>query len=254
VAATASKCLYLDTMGLFEPSISSTWYDTKIVDQFLHKSWDGHMKTKDQLYKILCKHLDCLKGKGITMKYIQCDNAGKQGRKLAELCKACGIQMEYTAPNMPQQNGVVEWKIAMDHDHAYTMLLAAHLIKKAWHLLRAKAESMATKLSNLAWNQQVKGVLNDLFNRKPGKLHPGQLIEFGWVGYVTIWKQIKTKWVDSALWWGIPMTTVVTHIICTTPWQIMSKTPATCAGLHGHVWTLQKQWKSLRLLPVSNLQ
>ena len=70
-----------------------------------------HMKSKDQLYKILCKHLDCLKGKGITMKYIQCDNAGKQGRKLAELCKAHGIQMEYTAPNMPQQNGSLSRKL-----------------------------------------------------------------------------------------------------------------------------------------------
>jgi len=49
-----------------------------------------------------------LEGEGITVKYIWCDNTGKQGRKLAEPCKACGIQMEYTAPNMPQQNGVIE--------------------------------------------------------------------------------------------------------------------------------------------------
>jgi len=62
VAATASKCLCLDTMGPFEPSISGTQYDTKIVDQFLCKSWDAHMKTKDQLHKILRKHLDYLKG------------------------------------------------------------------------------------------------------------------------------------------------------------------------------------------------
>jgi len=33
--------------------------------------------------------------------------------------------MEYMAPNTPQWNGVVEQKIAMDCDHAYTMLLAA---------------------------------------------------------------------------------------------------------------------------------
>jgi len=59
------------------------------------------------------------------------------------------------------------------------MLLAACLTEKAWNLLRAKAESMAKKLSNLVWNQQVKGVPNGLFDRKPGQIHPGQLIKFG---------------------------------------------------------------------------
>jgi len=64
---------------------------------------------------------------------------------------------------MLQQNRVMEWKIAMDRDCAYATLLAMQLTKQARHLLRAEAESMAMKLSNLAWNQQVKHVLNDLF-------------------------------------------------------------------------------------------
>jgi len=62
--------------------------------------------------------------KGITIKYLQCNNAGKQGRRLADLCQACRITREYTTPNMPQQNGVMEQKIAMDRDCAYAMLLA----------------------------------------------------------------------------------------------------------------------------------
>ncbi len=70
VATKAGKRLCLDTMGPFKPSISSTWYNAKIVDQFLGKSWDVHMKTKDQLQKILCKHLDYLKEQGIIVKYL----------------------------------------------------------------------------------------------------------------------------------------------------------------------------------------
>jgi len=90
------------------------------------------MKSKDQIYNLLKTHLDILHGKGITIKYLQCDTAGKQGGRHAELCQqAHGITMEYMAPNMPPQNGVVEWKIAMDRDHAYAMLLAAQLTKKA---------------------------------------------------------------------------------------------------------------------------
>ena len=42
-----------------------------------------------------------------------------------------------------------------------------------------------------------KGVPNDLFNGKLGHISPMNLIEFGQIGYVTIWKQIKKKWVDK---------------------------------------------------------
>ena len=133
------------------------------------------------------------------MKYLWCDNAGEQDKKLAEFCKACGIQVEYMATNTPQQNGIVKQKIATDHDCAYAMLLAAQLTKTSQNLLRAEAESMAIKLLNMAWNQQVEGVLNDLFDGKLGQLHPGQLIKFGQVGYVTIRKQIKTKWEDKSM-------------------------------------------------------
>ena len=88
MAATAGEHLCLDTMGPFEPSISGPQYNAKIVDQYSHKSWDVHMKTKDQVHEILQKHLEYLKGQGIIMKYLRCDNAGEQGKKLAEFCKA----------------------------------------------------------------------------------------------------------------------------------------------------------------------
>jgi len=44
--------------------------------------------------------------------------------------------MEYTAPDMLQQNGVVEQKITTDRNLAFAMLLlAAQLTEKAWHML-----------------------------------------------------------------------------------------------------------------------
>jgi len=54
---------------------------------------------------------------------------------------------------------------------------------------------MATKLSNMSWNHQVKGIPNDLFDGTPGRLTPDQLMEFGRIGYVTIRKKIRQKWV-----------------------------------------------------------
>jgi len=94
-------------------------------------------------------------------------------------CQACRITMECMAPNMPQQNGVMEQKITMDGDHTYAMLLVTQLTEQARHLLWAEVECMAMKLSNLAWNQQVRGVPNDLFNGQPGHISLMQLIKFG---------------------------------------------------------------------------
>jgi len=58
---------------------------------------------------------------------------------------------------------------------------------------------MATKLSNMSWNHQVKGIPNDLFDGTPGHLTPDQPVEFGRIGYVTIWKKIHQKWVPHAV-------------------------------------------------------
>jgi len=90
-----------------------------------------------------------------------------------ELCQACGITMEYNAPNMLQQNGLAERKIVTNCDHDYAMHLAPQESLKS--LSRAEAASTAMKLSNLAW-KQVKGIPNDLFNIWPGHLSPMQLL------------------------------------------------------------------------------
>ena len=54
-----------------------------------------------------------LPNKGKVVKYIQCNNAGKN-LKLKENCDRLnlGIEFEFTAPNTPQQNGIVERKFA----------------------------------------------------------------------------------------------------------------------------------------------
>ena len=50
-----------------------------------------------------------LRNKGKVVKYIRCDNAG-ENIKLKEECERLnlGIEFEFTAPNTPQQKGIVE--------------------------------------------------------------------------------------------------------------------------------------------------
>jgi len=154
---------------------------------------------KDQILDLVKGHLDMLRGQGKEIKFLRCDNAGEQGSKLAALCKERGIQIEYTAPNMPQQNGLVERKIATDRNRAFAMLLAAQLTDQARNMLRAEAESTATKLSNMAWNTKAKGIPNELFQSGSTRLRLEHLIKFGRIGYVTICKQIKKKWTEKSI-------------------------------------------------------
>jgi len=135
MATKPGEQLYMDLTGPFPLSLGGSRYDAKIVDQFSRKPWGGHLRTKDQVYNILKKHLVYLKGKGITTQYLRCDNASEQGNKLVDLCKSYGITMEYTAPNTPQQNGIVEQKIAMNRDRVNAMLLAARLTDHAHSIL-----------------------------------------------------------------------------------------------------------------------
>ena len=50
----------------------------------MHKTWSGHIKTKDQIHKMVKGHLEMLKGQGKEIKFLRCNNASKQGKKLTE--------------------------------------------------------------------------------------------------------------------------------------------------------------------------
>jgi len=79
------------------------------------------------------------------------------------------------------------------------MLFGARLTKSAQGLLHAEAKATATKLSNLLWNKQVKGIPNVLFSGDSGKLKPEHLIQFGQISYVQVKRQVNTKWVEKSV-------------------------------------------------------
>ena len=60
------------------------------------------------------------------VKYVRCDNAGENSKYIKYLCNKYGIQPEFTAPNTPQQNGVIERSFATVEAKALAMLEAAN--------------------------------------------------------------------------------------------------------------------------------
>jgi hypothetical protein len=86
---------------------------------------------------------------GHPVKYMRCDGAGENKEPLRKLCLTHGIVMEKTAPDTPQQNGVVERRITLLRQRAHAQLLAAGLDENTRSLLWAASVDMANVLENI---------------------------------------------------------------------------------------------------------
>jgi hypothetical protein len=114
--------LFMDTTGPYEISAGGTKYDIHVVDQNTDMGWVAHVAQRTAVPKMFDGHREMLKGKGISVEHLRCDNAGEHQTKLQKVCEENGIAMEYTPPNTPQMNGVAERRIASTNRSTFTML------------------------------------------------------------------------------------------------------------------------------------
>jgi transposase InsO family protein len=92
--------------------IGGTKYNVHVVDQKSNMGWVAHVVQKNAVPKILENHCEFLKGRGLDVNKLSCDNnAGEHQTKLKKICEKKGIDLEYTPPYTPQMNGVVERRI-----------------------------------------------------------------------------------------------------------------------------------------------
>ena len=190
-AREAGERLYVDTSGPYAPAISGSQYWFLVVDDYTRKSWSYFGKKKNQLGEKVGNLLDILKGAGIAVKYVRCDNAGENMKQLQAMCETRGITMEYTAPNTPQQNGVVERKFVTIRDRAQALMIGARLSRDYEQLLWAEAVYTATRLTNIVVNTYLKTLSSDeLWYGTPPKLFD-HLTQWGRIGFVKDQKIIK---------------------------------------------------------------
>ena len=100
--------LFIDTSGPCKHSVigSKCWF--LVVDDATRKAWSFFGKKKDHLEDKIKELLIFLKGKGIKVQFVRCDNAGENTAGLQSLCTKWGVNMEFTAPHTPKHNGVVK--------------------------------------------------------------------------------------------------------------------------------------------------
>jgi transposase InsO family protein len=142
-----AQLLYMDTVGPSRVcSMGGKWYVLVIVDDYSRYSWVFFLESKDQVFehfrlldlRLNNEHSNCLKA-------IRSDNETEfRNASFDEFCLEHGIDQQFFAPRVPQQNGVIERKNRTLVEMTRTMLDKHRTPRRFW----ADAISTACYISN----------------------------------------------------------------------------------------------------------
>jgi transposase InsO family protein len=141
------QLLHMDTVGPSRVhSIGGKWYVLVIVDDYSCYSWVFFLESKDQVFehfrllalRLNNEHPNCLKA-------IRSDNETEfRNASFDRFCLEYGIEQQFFASRVPQQNGVVERKNRTLVEMTRTMLNEHRTPRRFW----ANAISIACYVSN----------------------------------------------------------------------------------------------------------
>lgn len=153
----STKCgerLYIDISYINKISFGGSKYWVLVVDEFSKMKWSFFIKMKNDLPTKIIPLLVQLINNGKHVKYICCDNAGKNFALKEELVKHnLNVNFEFTAPHTTQQNGIVERAFATLYGRVRAMLLSSRLSQELRSGLWTECALTATLLDNIMSNR-----------------------------------------------------------------------------------------------------
>jgi hypothetical protein len=195
-AAERGERLFLDTSGPFSPALNGHKFWMQVVDDFMRHGFYEFNKNKKGVGAFVRKIIVKLRAMGMTTEHLRCDNAGVHLKEVLGLCEEFAMVLELTAPDTPQQNGVVEHRFVVLKQQTLAMMIAADLVKKIreilWCILwSCEAVNCANDLENI-FASAVGGMFPaEMMTAAMSKLNP-MLQPFGRIGHVTIRKKFKS--------------------------------------------------------------
>ena len=228
---TLGHCLYIDIKA---ESFGKKKFWLLIFDEARDNCWSYFLKYKSETSKEIIEFVKELKAReNKEVKYIRCDNAGENWKVEEKLCKlGFGITFEYTAPNTPQHNGVVERKFATLYRRVRTMFTECRLerdtqIQKG---LWTECANTATKNENITDKEPIHCSLNSM-DKIQGSFHTFVVLEkLVWLQsrrkYKEKWKQLE----NYASLLDMPKTMLETLIACSIQQRNESLSHATFNG------------------------
>jgi hypothetical protein len=160
------QLLHVDTVGPSRVcSMGGKWYVLVIVDNYSHYSWVFFLESKDEVFdhlqslslRLNNEHPNCLKA-------IRNDNRTEfRNASFDQFCLEHGVDQQFSALCVPQQNGIVEQKNNTLVEMTRTML-DEHMTPRCFW---ADAISIACYISNRIF-------LHSILHLTPFELHFGQ--------------------------------------------------------------------------------
>ncbi len=135
--------IFVDASGPHSETMGGNKYWFQAVDDFSRFGWCTFAKKKNEMLKFVESIFKEAKSAGYVVTCLRADGAGENDVPLKNLCltwdKNVNVHYEGTSPYTPQQNGVVERRIALLRDRAHAQFLTAGLKPSMINLLWAEA-------------------------------------------------------------------------------------------------------------------
>ena len=139
-----------------------------VIDAATKHKWSFFLRNKLDLSKVMIQFLADLIGRGYDVKQLQCDNAGENKALMNKIKnKKWGIDFEFTAPNTPQQNDIIECAFATIYGKAQAMMCDANFPDAERELLWAEAVHTCTQIDNILTNNEGKSATELFRGQKP---------------------------------------------------------------------------------------
>ena len=162
-ATRKGERIFLDVSSVRHESIGGSRFWVLLVDEFTKYKWSKFLKRKSDLKDKVLPTLQEINN-DFKISHIRCDNAG-ENKELEKACRVAGMSFtfEYTAPNTPQQNGVVESGFRTLWNMVRAASNSAGFEQELREALWAECANTMTKIDNL-----VDGKFGKLYGRKAG--------------------------------------------------------------------------------------
>lgn len=197
-ATAVGERLYFDAAGPFHETASGSKYLFCCVDEHTRKGWVKFGPKKNGMVGFAKEIILELRGLNFPVTILRCDNAGENANPLRLLCLEHGVRLEFTAPNTPQMNGIVERRIAVLIVRANASMMAAGINEEGRKKLWAEAVNYHNDTENVTLSTVRREPAESALYRPSEKLFR-HLQPFGRTGIVTIRRKFSGKWKERGI-------------------------------------------------------
>lgn len=130
------ELIHSDVCGAMTPAAwNGKRYFITFTDDFTHFSAVYFLHTKDETLNAFQTYVSMAEAHfGSRISRLRCDNGGEYiGGEFQQYCRGKGIQLEYTVPYTPEQNGVSERLNRTIMDKARAMIEDSEMSKEMWN-------------------------------------------------------------------------------------------------------------------------